>query len=185
MKNFHNLLSLVFGLVFAGTAFAGPATICQGGVPYARVDLYIAPLDKGRPCIVYVGSHDPDQTAAEFYYDNRWQAWDSILYPPNQVFRNGINDMTLYIPLDRVVEKLGWKLYVGYGVLTEESEQKVQRMILSYQRAKAKLPDRQIPTVEPDHYRRVLVQTDMLDNAKYRHVLDWTSDLIGECSSSN
>lgn len=197
MRNTLIFLSLAFGLALAGTASAGTAQVdlsapptisvsgvakvCQGEVPYARVNLLVNVPDKGLPGLVYVGSHDPGQTAAEFYYGYGWQPWDGSLYPPNQVFRTGLNDLTLYIPLDRAAEKQGWRLYVGYGVLTAESEQKVQRMIQSYQVAKTKLPDRQIPAVDPDHFRRTLIQMNMTDNVKYRFVMDWTSDLIGMC----
>lgn len=197
MRNFFVLLSLAFGLASSGTAPASPAQvnlsapstisvsgvtkICQGEVPYVRVNLLVNIPDKGLPGLVYVGSHDPSKTAAEFYYGYGWQPWDGGLYPPKQVFRTGLNDLTLYIPLDRAVEKQGWRLYVGYGVLVAESEQKVQRMIQSYQMAKTKLPDRQIPAVDPDHFRRTLIQMNMTDNVKYQHVMDWTSDLIGMC----
>lgn len=201
MRNFVFLLSLAFGLATAGLASAagtaqvnlsapstisisGVTKICQGEAPYARVNLLVNVPDKGLPGLVYVGSHDPGQTAAEFYYGYGWQPWNGSLYPPNQIFRTGLNDLTLYIPLDRAAEKQGWRLYVGYGVLTAESEQKVQRMIQSYQAAKIKMPDRQIPTIDPDHFRRTLIQMNMTDNVKYRYVMDWTNDLIAMCVSS-
>lgn len=196
MRTFLILLSLAFGLT-ARTTFAiginlsapptisvsGVTKICQGQIPYARVNLLVNLPDQGLPGLVYVGAHNPSQTAAEFYYAAGWQPWNGSLFPPNQIFRSGLHDLTLFIPLDRAWEKQGWRLYVGYGVLTAESEQKVQRMIQSYQEAKAKLPGRQFPTVDPDHFRRTLIQMNMTDNAKYRYVMDWTSDLIGMCES--
>lgn len=198
MRNFVFLLSLAVGLATAGLASAagtaqvnlsapstisisGVTKICQGEVPYARVNLLVNAPDKGLPGLVYVGSHDPSQRAAEFVYSGYWVTWNGGLFPPYQIVRSGLNDLTLFIPLVRADEKQGWRLYVGYGVLTTEAEQKVQQMIRSYQAAKTKLPDRQIPAIDPDHFRQTLIQIDMTDKVKYRYVMDWTSDLISMC----
>ena len=202
MRKYLAFLPLFLGIAWANIASAagtarvdltatptisvtGVTRVCQGEVPYARLNLLVNVPDKGRPGLVYVGSHDPAQTVAEFFYSGQWTTWDGGLYPPHLIVRGGLNDVTLYVPYDRLVEKLGWRLYVGYGVLTAEDEQKVQRMIQSYQIAKTKLPDRQIPTVDPDHFRRVLIQMNMTDNIKYRYVTEWTSDLSGLCVTSS
>jgi hypothetical protein len=159
------------------------STFCQGNIPYARFKLLINTADKGFPGLIYVGAHSPERTKAEFYHGSYWDVWEEGMFPPNLILRDGLNDTALAIPLDRLTDKQGWRLYVGYGVLTVESEQKVQQMLQAYQIARAKLPDRQIPMVDPDHYRRTLVQTNMIDNMKYRYVLDWNKSLINMCTA--
>jgi hypothetical protein len=165
----------------AQTISASGTRICVGGAPHIRVNLYVNPPDKNLSGLIYVGSHDSSQTQAEFFYENQWIAWESGLYPIYMTFRSGLNDMTFVIPFNRISEKLGWRLYVGYGALSVESEQKVGQITESYERARTKLPDRVFHTVEPDHIRRTLIQMDMLDNLKYQYIAEWTSDLRHLC----
>lgn len=152
------------------------------GHPYVRVDLLINSPDAGRPGLIYVGSHDPGQTKAQFY-TGRWENWEGALFPINKIVRGGLSPTTLFIPLDDISQKQGWKLYVGYGALTTDDEMKVQRAFEAVAKVKAKFPDRQIPAVDPDHFRRVLVQENMTKNAKYQYVRSWSPDLLTLCDN--
>jgi len=124
-------------------------------------------------------------------YSGAWQTWDGSLLPPHWVARGGFaGPVTLSIPLGasanvdgEFYDKTGWLLYVGYGVLTVQDEEKVQRAMDGVAKVKAKFPDRPIPAVEADHYRRIMIQEDMSQNAKYRHVLTWGPEWIYSCSN--
>lgn len=193
------LLSIIFG-VFSltsgiATAIAAPLilapvsnisisgtkTYCNNNQPFVTVNLLINAPDVGRPGIVYVGSHDPIQLSAEFLTDGGWAAWSSAVLPPYVIQRNGLYDMTLQIPLNDLAAKQGWSLYVGYGAYTPKDEALVQSTNEAVAKVRAKFPERQIPTIDPDYYKRTLVQSDMTKNAKYHIVRQWTSELLTLC----
>lgn len=124
-------------------------------------------------------------------YSGAWQTWDGSLLPPHWVAHGGFaGPVTLSIPLGasanvdgEFYDKTGWLLYVGYGVLTIQGEEKVQRAMDGVEKVKAKFPERQIPAVEADHYRRILIEDDMGQNAKYRHILTWSPEWLYSCAN--
>lgn len=138
-----------------------------------------------------VSGHGARMQRQPITYGGAWQTWNGSLFPPHWVARSGFSGaVTLSIPLgvsanidNEYSDKTGWLLYVGYGVLTVQDEEKVQRAMDGVAKVKAKFPDRPIPAVEADHYRRVMIQEDMSQNAKYRHVLTWSREWMHSCTN--
>lgn len=184
------LASLASGAVLSAPTIAVSNQLsCFDSEPYLQVTLSIDSADVGRPGILYVGAHDPGRTRAQFY-QHHWEEWNGAMFPPHRIVREGLASTTLAIPLGRSAtvsdgawDLSGWQLYVGYGALTAADEEKVQRAMDGVAKVKAMYPERKIPAVEADHYRRVMVQENMTQNAKYRHVFTWTSDISYACES--
>lgn len=165
-------------------SIANVQTYCNYDQPFVRVDLLINAADVGRPGLLYVGSHNQTQTQAQFYTE-AWQDWNGSLFPIHTIVRGGLTGTTLSIPLNDVLQKQGWKLYIGYGALSVADEMKVQRMLEALNKVKAKFPERNIQAVDPDHIRRVMIQDNMTRNVKYRYVRAWTPELTTLCDRGN
>lgn len=160
---------------------SGTRVYCVGTDPWISTTLLIDASDIGRPGLVYIGSHDPDKTMAEFYVDGAWVAWNSQVLPPNMIVRGGLSPVTLNIPMNAPTQKIGWTLLVGYGALSARDEQAVQSATTAIAKIRQQFPERQIPTVDPDYYRQTLTQADMTRNSKYVAVSNWTWDLVKTC----
>ncbi|RWA52421.1 hypothetical protein AU476_17810 [Cupriavidus sp. UYMSc13B] len=137
--------------------------------------------DVGRPGLIYVGAHDPQQTQAAFLGQYGWEPFTGVAFPPAVVRRDGLVSQTLQIPLSNVAGWPNWSLYVGYGALSVTSENMVRQAVLSVATAKAKWPDRPIPPVNEDHFKRSLIQEDMRKLSKYSFVRYITPDLSTVC----
>lgn len=195
MKKFVLSVAALSVAIGASTAHAGPwtpvpdSTIAIGAVqayciatqPYISVQLLINASDAGRPGLVYVASHDPDQTMGEGYSSGGWEVLQSQMLPILIIARSGLVNTTLNIPMNNPGGKQGWSLYVGYGVLTDKDEAMVQQSMVAVAKMRAAHPERQVPSIDPDYQRRVLIQQDMTKNAKYKLVRKWTPDIAGMC----
>lgn len=172
------LIAVVYVLlcVSAQAQVAAPSTIsvkkvrlfCQRQRPYITFTLPINTSDQGRPGLLYIGMHDPAMSQANFLRNHTWLNWQSGLFPVYAVMRGGLYSTRLTIPLPPRITGSGWHLYAGYGALSIEDELRVQRAIDTVNKAKAL--NLNISGVEPDHYRRSLIQMDMSKNGKYTYV---------------
>lgn len=193
----NRLRAVIYGCLplLASTAVAvpfvpGPSTIvvtdrgitCVGRTPVLDVALSINGSDMGRPGLVYVGAHDAQQTEASFLGQDRyWQPLVGVAFPPAVIRRDGLVSQQIRIPLRDVAGYQGGSLYVGYGALSVGAEAMVRQAVASVATAKARWPDRQIPSVDEDYYKRTLIQEDMRKQNKYSFVRYITPDLTTMC----
>lgn len=187
-----NLISSFIFILFSYSAIAATAipiptisisdirTYCIGRDPYVHVSLKINNADVGRPGLIYVGSHNSAQTQGQFY-SSHWSDVDGQLFPIHSIERSGLFNKAIDIPLNDLTRKSGWDLYVGYGVLTVKDDADIQNAINSVAKIKEKFPEKKIPMIDPEYYKRVLIQSDMTKNAKYHYVRTWTPELINLC----
>ncbi|MCY0853038.1 hypothetical protein [Cupriavidus sp. D39] len=185
------MTSIAASATFAATPFVpGPSTItvanqtlgCAGRTPVVTLNLLVNPEDAGRPGLIYVGVHDPQQMqAALLNQDSAWEAFTGAALIPHIVRRDGLSSVRLNIPLSSSPSYQGWSLYVGYGALTLASEAMVQKAVVAVAGVKARYPDRPVPAVDEDHFKRSLIQEDMRKNTKYRFVRAFTPELMSIC----
>jgi hypothetical protein len=95
---------------------------------------------------------------------------------------SGLYNTNLTIPLPPSLIRDDWRLYVGYGALSTESESRVQLAINTVNAAKALDINANISAVDPDHYRRSLIQMDMTKNGKYVYVNTGIKNKPNVCS---
>lgn len=185
----------VLAAILSGSAFAlpfvpGPSSIvavdrgitCVGRVPVLDVTLNINAEDIGRPGLIYVGAHNAQQTEAAFLgQDLNWQPLVGVAFPPVIIRRDGLATQSLRIPLRDVSAYSGGSLYVGYGALSISGEGLVRQALAAVSTAKAKWPDRKIPSVDEDYYKRTLIQEDMRKQSKYRFVRFITPEIATMC----
>lgn len=149
----------------------GLQVFCQGLQPYASFALPVLGQDMGRPGIVFVGMHDASRTQAKFLSGDNWYDWQSGLFPVYAVRSGGLVNQQFTLPLNGLLAGGGWKLYVGYGALSDQDEMRVQQGITAVNAARAVLGGQgQVTSVDPDHHRRTLVQTDLVRLGKYAYV---------------
>jgi hypothetical protein len=142
---------------------------CVGDQPYASFIMPVKPLDRGRAGIVYVGMRDATGNKAMFLQGNNWVSYESGLLPTFSVLRAGLSDVPFNFPLNSNLAGGGWMLYVGYGVLPSDAEQRIQAYLNMVQKAAAS-GMKGGNSIDADHYRRTLVQEDMTQNGKYGYV---------------
>ncbi len=159
-------------------AVTGVQVFCRGFQPYVTFTLPINAADQARPGLVYIGMHDPAMSQAAFLSGNSWAAWRGGMFPVYAVARSGLFDSTITLPLPFAVAGNGWHLYAGYGALSTTNEARVQDAINAINAAKALSANAAVAlnasavvaAIDPDHYRRTLIQTDMTQNGKYAYV---------------
>lgn len=159
-------------------AVTGVQVTCQGLQPYVTFTLPINGADQSRPGLVYIGMHDPAMSQAAFLTGNNWAAWRGGMFPVYVVATGGLFSSTITLPLPYALAGGGWHLYAGYGALSAANEARVQDAInainaaksLSGNAAVALNASAVVAAVDPDHYRRTLIQTDMTQNGKYAYV---------------
>lgn len=159
-------------------AVSGIQVTCQGLQPYVTFTLPINGADQSRPGLVYIGMHDPAMSQAAFLTGNNWAAWRGGMFPVYAVATGGLFSSTITLPLPYALAGGGWHLYAGYGALSAANEARVQDAInainaaktLSANAAVALNASAVVAAVDPDHYRRTLIQTDMTQNGKYAYV---------------
>jgi hypothetical protein len=156
-------------------------TYCYNKQPQVRFNLLIHASDQGLPGLIYIGAHNPEKTRAQFYVQETWQEFEGAIFPVYKTVREGLTHTSLSIPLDEVIAKQGWQLYVGYGALTAEDEAKVQKMSDTVQSFKSNFPEKKVNTIEPDYFRRVLIQDNMTKHGKYHYIRSWTPELRSLC----
>lgn len=178
---------------FAAPFVPGPSSItfsnaslsCYGRIPLLSLTLNINPSDAGRPGLVYVATHDPQQTqGAVLNQYGVWEPFNGAMLTPYIIRRDGLSAQVVKIPLSNAADWQGWSLYVGYGALTAASEGMVAQAVASVASVKARFPERNIPAVNEDHFKRSLIQEDMRKNNKYALVRNITPELIGMCDFS-
>ncbi len=143
---------------------------CRGLQPYVTFTLPINAADQGQPGLLYIGMHDPSMSQADLLTGSGWVGYSGGMLPVYSVVRNGLTPVTLTLPLPSVLAGGGWSLYAGYGALSASGEAQVQAAITAVNDAKALGASGVIAAVDPDHYRRSLIQIDMTQNGKYGYV---------------
>ncbi|CAB3755839.1 hypothetical protein [Paraburkholderia humisilvae] len=159
-------------------AVTGVQVSCRGLQPYVTFTLPINGADQGRPGLVYIGMHDPSMSHAAFLTGNAWSNWTDGMFPVYAIVTNGLFSTTITLPLPYALAGGGWHLYAGYGALSDADESQVQDAInaidaaksLSASAAAALGVSAVVAAIDPDHYRRTLIQTDMTKNGKYAYV---------------
>lgn len=159
-------------------AVTGVQVFCRGSQPYVRFTLPINAADQARPGLVYIGMHDPTMSQAAFLSGSSWAAWRGGMFPVYAVAKRKYSDSTITLPLPFAVAGNGWHLYAGYGALSTTNEARVQDAINAINAAKALSANAAVAlsasavvaAIDPDHYRRTLIQTDMTQNGKYAYV---------------
>jgi hypothetical protein len=143
---------------------------CQGLQPYVTFTLPIEAPDQGRPGLLYIGMHDPSMSQADLLTTNGWMGYAGGMLPVYSVARAGLTPVTITLPLPPVLAGGGWSLYAGYGALSASAESQVEAAITAVNDARALGASGVIASVDPDHYRRSLIQGDMTQNGKYGYV---------------
>ncbi|MFC4484263.1 hypothetical protein [Cupriavidus campinensis] len=143
---------------------------CQGLDPFVTLTFPVNAQDQARPGILYVGMHDPSMSQAAFLTTSSWVGYSGGLFPAYSVASAQLGRPRLTLALPQNLAGGGWKLYVGYGALSVQSESRVQQAADAIAAAKAISPKPVIGAVDPDHYRRTLVQTDMTQAGKFAYV---------------
>ena len=95
------------------------------------------------------------------------------MFPVYAVASSGLLNATITLPLSYALAGGGWHLYAGYGALSTDNEARVQSAIAAINAAKtlsASAASAVIAAVDPDHYRRTLIQMDMTQSGKYAYV---------------
>ncbi|MGY8527612.1 hypothetical protein [Paracidovorax citrulli] len=144
--------------------------VCQNYRPFVSLTLPVMPADVGRPGLLYVGMHDPNMAHAAFLSGAAWHRYQGGLFPVYSTVQGGLGSSRLLLPLNEYVAGSGWKLYVGYGALSSLAESRVAQASAAIEAAKAISPKAITGTVDADHYRRTLIQTDMSQGGKFAYV---------------
>lgn len=146
----------------------GVQVFCQGLQPFVSFVLPVKPNDRGRAGLVYVGMKDQAAANAMFLQGSSWYSWSSGMFPVYAV-SSWLNDQSFTLPLNSNLAGGGWSLYVGYGVLTDEAELRVKSYVQTMQQSEA-IAGKKVSGIDPDHYRRTLVQSDMVQSGKYSYI---------------
>ena len=152
---------------------------CAGQQAFVVVNLHVNAGDVGIPGMVYVATSDPSEQQANYTVmgSPAWYAYQGeAMYVPYAVVSGGMQDASLTIP----VGEIGWKLWVGYGVLTAKAANALTSSAAA--QANAAALGKTIPAVDPDHMRRAFIQEDMRQNGKYIAVLDWSRANVPDCN---
>lgn len=144
--------------------------VCQGTQPFASLTLPIGAADLGHPGLLYIGMHDPGMSQAAFFVNGNWVGYQGGLFPINTIASGGLYNVRMVIPLPPSLAGGGWKLYVGYGALSAAAESQVQATINAISAAKALKTDAALGAIDPNSYRRTLIQSDMTQAGKYGYV---------------
>ncbi|MGP8437797.1 hypothetical protein ACT2FY_38900 [Paraburkholderia fungorum] len=142
---------------------------CQGTQPFVSFTLPVMAGDVGRPGLLYIGMHDPSMSSAAFFMNGAWTGYQGGLFPINSIVA-GLSNKQFVLPLPPALAGEGWKLYVGYGALSATAENQVQMAINAINAAKAMNVNAAVGAVDPNHYRRTLMQSDMTQAGKYGYV---------------
>lgn len=162
----------------------GVRVFCEGLQPYVSFILPVMPSDRGRPGMVYVGMRDPSGTAAMFLQGDTWLPWGSGLFPAYSIQNAGLNDQQFNLPLNGNLAGGGWLLYAGYGSLSDDGEAHV-RSYIDVVQSTERLTNRKVSSVDPDHYRRSLIQNDMAGLGKYSYINTGVENNAGICQPEN
>ena len=136
------------------------------------------PADTGRPGLIWIAlvpPSDSDNTPPVFFTLNqRWESWEGGLYVPAGRFDDGLPaSFSINSLLDR--QYIGWSIYSGHGVLTEQAQRIVaaRRAILDAQRPKRIAAGPWSASYDSDDQMKwSLVQKDAKDNGKYKSLAD-------------
>lgn len=175
-KLFAGLVFLFAGVAHAQAGVSPNLTVtnivvtCKGLQPYVTFTLPIEAPDQGRPGLLYIGMRDPAMSQADLLTSSGWLGYTGGMLPVYSVVRSGLTPVTLTLPLPPALAGGGWSLYAGYGALSAPAESQVEAAITAVNEAKALGASGVIASVDPDHYRRALIQTDMTQNGKYGYV---------------
>lgn len=152
---------------------------CAGQQPFVVVNLHVNAADVGMPGMVYVATSDPTEQQANYTVmgSTGWYAFQGeAMYVPYAVVSGGLHDAALTIPAGEI----GWKLWVGYGVLTAKAANALTASAAA--QANAAALGKTMPAVDPDHLKRAFIQEDMRQNGKYIAVLDWSRANVPDCN---
>lgn len=147
----------------------GVQVFCQAQQPYISFVLPVMAADQGRPGLIYVGMRNDSATAAMFLQGGSWVPWNGGLFPVYSTVTSGLRDQQYTLPLNGYLAGGGWVLYAGYGVLTSDGEARVQAYITTVQNTET-ITSRKVNGIDPDHYRRSLVQDNMVRFGKYSYI---------------
>lgn len=157
---------------------------CQGLQPYVSFVMPILPADRGQPGVVYVGMRDQAGSTAMFLQGSTWQGWDSGLFTPYSTATFGLNDQQITLPLNSNLAGGGWLLYAGYGALTPDAAVRVNAYVSVVHQTEA-VTGKKVNSVDPDHYRRTLIQNDLVSNGKYSYVATGVENNARICQPDN
>ena len=142
---------------------------CQGTQPYVSFVLPVAYADMGRAGMVFVSMRDQSGTAAMFLQGASWLPWESGLFPAYTSMSSGMTSQSFTLPLNGYLAGGGWMLYAGYGVLTDDAESSVRSYIDTVRKTED-IVHKKVNSIDPDHYRRTLIQADMVKSGKYSYI---------------
>jgi len=119
-----------------------------------------------------------------FLQGESWMPWDSGLFPAYSIVRSGLGSQQFTLPLNGYLAGGGWMLYAGYGVLTSDSESRVQSYIASVQNTE-RITNKKTSSIDPDHFRRTLIQDDMARYGKYTYINTGVENNSRVCQPDN
>ena len=131
------------------------------------------PADTGSPGLIWIAlvpPSDAGQTPPLFFTLNqRWESWEGGLYVPAGRFDEGL---PAAFSINSLVDRqyIGWSIYSGHGVLTEQAQRIVaaRRAILTAQRDHRIAAGTWSTSYDTDDQMKwSLVQKDAKDNGKY------------------
>lgn len=163
------LLLAGIGMFSSPTVQAGEVKCVDDQPTY--LETYQIP-QAGRPGLVFVGAHNPDETIGSFLTPTGWTQYEGGLYQPYLRYDNGlppsVTIKSILPSTDRsTVTEQGWSIYVGYGVLTPEAMDQVKnrRDALNEIKPQRVAEGKWDPSYDSDDsFKLALVQKNMTDN---------------------
>lgn len=149
----------------------------SGATPTLRVT-YSTAGDAGKPGLFWLGVLSADQQIGAALTPQGWQAYQGGLYPYQSRHDAGLrHTITLNVPMPgtslTTAEYVGYGLYLGHGVYTQQAQQQVASRRAALNRVKPDMvaKGRWRPDFDTDDtFIWTLIQKDMTDNGKYGRV---------------
>jgi len=164
-------------------ASSGSASIvCKNGYPYLEVT-YNTDADTGAPGLFWFAVANPDLSLGAYYdLNNTWQIYQGGLWPPNQIFENGLPPtISFEVPAPNGSHDTGayqgWGVYGGDGVLTAQAQADVahRESILQQNQPAMQANGTWSPNyaqaADTQKMEWAETQKDLLDNNKYALLL--------------
>ncbi|WP_157896873.1 hypothetical protein [Acidovorax carolinensis] len=169
-------LIAVFSSMVSANAQVSAEVVCDGGktTPILKIS-YGTGKDARTPGLFWIGILSEDQTKGSFLTTRGWEDYQGGLYPYQARFDGGLApviNLSTALPgsYTSTVAWVGYRVYVGHGVYSQENRQRVanRRAVLDASKERLVAKGGWRPEYETDeYYIWTLVQRDMMNNKKY------------------
>lgn len=177
------LIAFAFVAASAGGNATSVDVVCGDGTPltpwtqnpYPTFRVTYSPgADVGKPGLFWFGVLSPDLQKGAALTMQGWATYEGGLYPPQSRYDGGLRQITLTVQLPTraltTADYVGYGVYLGHGVYTQDARNKVANRRNTLDRLKTDLQakGRWIAAYDTDdQFIWSLIQKDMTDNQKY------------------